>query len=57
MRELHRHGNERAWWANVQVPPLPVASELWAASPIHETANVGTLDGAHTLNSGKAVAP
>lgn len=33
--ELHRHGNERAWWANLQVAPLPVAQELWAASPVH----------------------
>ncbi|WP_036043347.1 ERF family protein [Bradyrhizobium yuanmingense] len=33
--ELHRHGNERAWWANLQIAPLPVAHELWAASPVH----------------------
>ncbi|WLA79959.1 ERF family protein [Bradyrhizobium elkanii] len=34
-RDLHRHGNERAWWANLQIAPLPVAHDLWAASPIH----------------------
>jgi hypothetical protein len=28
-KELHRHGNELAWWANLQITPLPVASELW----------------------------
>src|SRR3954470_21727609 len=28
-QELHRHGNELAWWANVQITPLPVATELW----------------------------
>ena len=28
-QELHRHGNEVAWWANVQITPLPVATELW----------------------------
>ncbi|MBP0113892.1 ERF family protein [Bradyrhizobium vignae] len=33
--ELHRHGNERAWWANLQIAPLPLAQELWAASPVH----------------------
>ncbi|MGY4427457.1 hypothetical protein ACVWY2_009906 [Bradyrhizobium sp. JR6.1] len=33
--ELHRHGNERAWWANLQIEPLQVAHDLWAASPIH----------------------
>ncbi len=30
--ELHRHGNERAWWANLQIAPLEVARELWAAT-------------------------
>lgn len=38
--ELHRHGNERAWWANLQIAPLPVAQDLWAASPVHGPANV-----------------
>ncbi|MGF6432289.1 ERF family protein [Bradyrhizobium elkanii] len=33
--ELHRHGNERAWWANLQITPLQVAHDLWAASPVH----------------------
>jgi hypothetical protein len=28
-QELHRYGNELAWWANLQITPLPVASELW----------------------------
>lgn len=32
---LHRHGNERAWWANLQLEPLQVAKELWTASPAH----------------------
>ena len=32
-RDLHRNGNERAWWANLQITPLPVAHELWQASP------------------------
>jgi len=27
--ELHRRGNERAWWASVQVSPIEVARELW----------------------------
>lgn len=34
---LHRHGNERAWWANLQISPLPIAKELWDASPVHVT--------------------
>ncbi|OSI77934.1 single-stranded DNA-binding protein [Bradyrhizobium canariense] len=42
--ELHRHGNERAWWANLQIAPVPVAQELWAASPVHGPADtaIGT---------------
>jgi len=36
-QELHRHGNEANWWANVQVAPLPIAKELWEASQIHAT--------------------
>jgi hypothetical protein len=28
-RELHRHGNERAWWANLNLAPLEAARNLW----------------------------
>ena len=35
-RELHRHGNEANWWANMQVTPIPIAKELWNMSPIHD---------------------
>ena len=28
-REVHRSGDEAAWWANVSVEPLGVASALW----------------------------
>jgi hypothetical protein len=28
-QELHRHGNELAWWADAKITPLPVATELW----------------------------
>jgi hypothetical protein len=28
-RQLHRHGNEVAWWSNLQIAPLPVANLLW----------------------------
>jgi hypothetical protein len=31
-RELHRHGNEANWWANIQVAPIPIAQELWERS-------------------------
>jgi hypothetical protein len=29
-RELHRKGNEHAWWENQEIDPLPVAASLWA---------------------------
>ena len=28
-RELHRHGDERAWWNKVNIDPLPVALGFW----------------------------
>ncbi|MGY4626684.1 ERF family protein [Bradyrhizobium sp. USDA 4486] len=34
-RSLHRHGDERGWWANLQIAPLSIAKELWDASPVH----------------------
>lgn len=36
-QSLHRHGNERAWWANLQIAPLPLALQLWNSSPVHRT--------------------
>jgi hypothetical protein len=30
--QLHRHGNEMAWWANLQITPMEAAQELWAAT-------------------------
>jgi hypothetical protein len=31
-QDLHRHGNERAWWANMNMSPLQFARELWNSS-------------------------
>jgi hypothetical protein len=28
-RDLHRRGNERAWWENQGIGPLPIAASLW----------------------------
>jgi hypothetical protein len=39
-RELHRRGDERAWWQNQGIEPLSVAATLWAkthAAPQAET--------------------
>ena len=27
-------GNEKAWWANLQIAPLDIAKQLWEASQI-----------------------
>ncbi|WP_298872726.1 ERF family protein [uncultured Bradyrhizobium sp.] len=37
-RDLHRKGSERAWWADLQLTPLTIASALWQMSPIHQAA-------------------
>jgi hypothetical protein len=28
-RELHRHGDEAAWWKSINIDPLPIALRLW----------------------------
>ena len=30
VRELHRQGNERAWWRGHGIDPLDIAATLWA---------------------------
>jgi hypothetical protein len=35
--ELHRSGDEMAWWANLRILALEVAKDLWLSSPIHNT--------------------
>src|SRR5262249_24428613 len=31
-RELPRHGNEAAWWAKLNIDPVPVALKLWQST-------------------------
>jgi len=31
-RDLHRFGNELAWWTNLQIEPIEAARDFWAAS-------------------------
>jgi hypothetical protein len=33
--ELHRGGNEKAWWGNLQIVPADVAKSLWQTGPAH----------------------
>jgi hypothetical protein len=39
-RDLHHHGNEVAWWANVQIAPMEAAKELWHATLIASDAPI-----------------
>jgi hypothetical protein len=40
-RELHRRGNERAWWQIHAIDPLAVAARLWATTHVPEGAEAG----------------
>jgi hypothetical protein len=62
-RELHRRGNERAWWENQGIDPLSIAASLWKTShkvALAENASrfemPATLDGRH-LPNGPTVQP
>jgi hypothetical protein len=37
-RQLHRHGNERAWWQSQGIDPLAIAVNLWANTHAAEPA-------------------
>jgi hypothetical protein len=50
-QDLHRHGNEKAWWANVQIVPMPIAKLLWEASPIHAKASTTATNIPKNLDS------
>lgn len=36
-QDLHRNGNEKAWWANMQIAPMDIAKQLWEASQVAST--------------------
>ena len=44
-RDLHRRGNERAWWQSQGIDPLPVAANLWAKTHAFASA-AANIDGA-----------
>jgi hypothetical protein len=39
-QQLHRHGDEIAWWANLRIAPLKTAEELWDATQVQLSAAV-----------------
>lgn len=53
-QELHRNGNENAWWANMQISPLPIAKELWDASPVHRAGDASATNQVSSQNGSEA---
>jgi ERF superfamily len=64
-RELHRKGNERAWWEKQEIDPLVIAASLWGKThgvvPVAEniaddrpTTTNGKLNGRHFKNGAGA---
>jgi hypothetical protein len=37
--DLHNHGNEAAWWANLQIAPVDKAKELWRTTTLDHLTN------------------
>ncbi|PAY05939.1 single-stranded DNA-binding protein [Bradyrhizobium sp. UFLA03-84] len=54
-QDLHRHGNERAWWANLKIEPLQAAHDLWSASPIHSPLETAVVSAAAPSHLGSEV--
>jgi hypothetical protein len=48
-RELHRRGNERAWWQNRGIDPLPVAAALWKQTHVGEPIETEIANDANEL--------
>jgi ERF superfamily len=42
-QQLHHHGNETAWWANLQIMPLQSAKELWDTTRLQRSAQNSQL--------------
>jgi hypothetical protein len=51
-RELHRQGDEAAWWSKVHIDPLPVALRLWQHTRVNGTAT--PISGGPELGSATA---
>jgi hypothetical protein len=46
-RELHRHGDEAAWWMGVNIDPVPIALALWQST--HRNGAFGPADASTKL--------
>jgi ERF superfamily len=56
-RELHRHGNEAAWWQTTKIDPLPIAQRLWRQARPNGTELAGDGDGDGDSESRSAITP
>lgn len=44
-RELHRHGDETAWWTKIGIDPLPEARTLWLEThPLAPVSDIITVE-------------
>lgn len=43
-RELHRHGDERIWWQQLSLDPMPMAQRLWHRTQSNGSASVSAPD-------------
>lgn len=56
-QDLHRQGNEKGWWANMQISPLPIARELWATTSVHNSTPSASSKGVHPSDLGPEALP
>jgi hypothetical protein len=56
-QDLHRHGNEKNWWTNLQLDPLPIAKELWQVSPIHPAPSATVGPASKAMMGSEAITP
>jgi hypothetical protein len=56
-QDLHRHGNEKAWWSNLKLDPLPIAKELWQVSPIHASQSAAMPPGSGSMMGPEGITP
>jgi hypothetical protein len=52
-RELHRRGNERAWWVRQGIDPLVIAATLWGKTHGVMPAAANFADDRPTTTNGK----
>jgi hypothetical protein len=54
-RDLHRHGDEAAWWGKLSIDPVPLALKLWQHTRINGTATA--MEASQEGTAGTALDP